>query len=124
SLQRRKQDPAVLANTRMRRGEAAIAARRFELAVKDFETLREQDGSNVCVLMGLGMAYVGAQDGRKALAIFDALLAQRQGDEFHYGRAMALMLNGDREAALAAIDRAIRLKPSSPVYRQLREQIQ
>lgn len=123
SLRRRNQDPAVVANTRMRRGEAAVAARRFDLAVEDFEALREQDGRDVRVLMGLGMAYVGAQDGRKALAIFDALLEHRQADEFYYGRAMALMLNGERDAALAAIDHAIRLEPSSPVYRQLREQI-
>ncbi len=119
----RRQDERARDNALLRRAEAAIAARDFERASRDFRTLLEKTPDDVRLLTGLGMAYVGLQDGRQALGVFDALVERGQSHVFHYGRAMALMLLERRREALAEVERALELQPENSAYRQLREQL-
>ncbi|WP_199797612.1 tetratricopeptide repeat protein [Pseudazoarcus pumilus] len=123
ALKRPRQAPEVRDHTRMRRAEAAVAARDFSLAAKDFEALLVRDPGNVRVLTGLGMAYVGQQRGTDALRVFDALLERREAPTLRYGRAMARALAGDRAGAIIDIENALAVEPDNPAFRQLREQL-
>jgi tetratricopeptide (TPR) repeat protein len=120
---RRPQDAVAAAQTRLRRAEAAVAARRFELAARDFELLLADSPDDPRLRTGLGMAYIGLQQGSEALEIFDALIAQKDAHGLRYGRAMALALLGERASALEEIERALRDQPDNPVYLQLRQQL-
>lgn len=123
ALKRPRQAPEVRDHTRMRRAEAAVAARDFSLAAKDFEALLVRDPGSVRVLTGLGMAYIGQQRGTDALRVFEELLERRDVPTLRYGRAMARALAGDRAGAIADIEYALTAEPDNPVFRQLREQL-
>lgn len=116
-------DPAVVAHTRLRRAEAAIPIQQYDVAVSDFEALLEQNPDDYRVLMGLGMAHVGRQDGASALPIFDRLIKMRETAAAHYGRGLARFLSGDKPGALADLDQALSMEPANAAFRAHREQI-
>lgn len=120
----RGQDPKVRTESRLRRAESAIAARQFDLAIRDLEALRNRSPGDVRILTGLGMAYVGAGDAPRALAQFDLLLrGGSQQATVHYGRALALAQMNVSDGALRALELALALDPDNPVYLQLRAQL-
>lgn len=116
-------DPVVVAHMRLRRAEAAIPIQQYDVAVGDFELLLEAQPDDYRLLMGLGMAHVGRQDGAKALPIFDRLIAMRATAAAHYGRGLARFLSGDKLGALADLDLALDMEPGNAAFRAHRAQI-
>lgn len=108
----------------LRRAESAVAARKFAIAQRDFSALIEDDPDDRRLLTGLGMSYIGLQDGKEALKIFETLLTMGDSHTFHYGRSMALMLLGEHQKATAAAMRALRMQPENPAYQQLLRHLQ
>ncbi|MDB5846980.1 MAG: Tetratricopeptide 1 repeat-containing protein [Rhodoferax sp.] len=113
----------VEGNTRFRRAEASIRAQNFDAAIADFEMLRNQKPDDYRVLLALGMAQVGKRNAVVALPIFNRLLSMRASPVAYYGRAMALSMQGDRDASLKDLDQAIRMDPGNASYKALRAQL-
>ncbi len=107
----------------LRRAEAAIGANQFDAAIEGFTELLKQSPGNPRLEMGLGMALVGKGDSRRALALFDQLLARTPTAAVFYGRGMAHRAAGDLAASLKDMDQALRLDPRNAQFRSVREQI-
>lgn len=116
-------DPAVVAHTRLRRAESAIPIQQYDVAVSDFEVLLKSRPDDYRLLMGLGMAQVGRQDGDKALLIFDRLIEMRETAAAYYGRGLARFLSGDKAGALADLDQALSMDPGNAAFQAHRAQI-
>lgn len=116
-------DPEVARHIRLRRAEAAIPIQQYDVAVSDFEALLESQTDDYRLLMGLGMAYVGRQDGAKALPVFDRLIEMRVTAAAHYGRGLARFLLGDKTGALADLDQALSIEPGNAAFKAHRAQI-
>ncbi|TWO68267.1 tetratricopeptide repeat protein [Caenimonas sedimenti] len=120
----KRQDRSVAALTRLRRGEAAVPARNYDLAIKDFQMLLASQPQDERVLAGLGLAYIGKEDAAQAMAVFDKLLAARPSAAMgYYGRALAHVVGGNKAAGLRDLDQAIALDPRNETYRNLRARI-
>lgn len=113
----------VLLHMRLRRAEAAIPIQQYDQALADFEQLLKARSDDYRVLMGLGMAYVGRQDGAAALPIFDRLIEMKVTAAAHYGRGLARYLSGDQAGALADLDQAIKMDPDNRAFQAQRAQI-
>lgn len=107
----------------LRRAESAIGADQFDAAVGEFTLLLQQSPGNPRLEMGLGMALVGKGETARAVKLFDQLLARTPNPAAFYGRAMAYHRAGNQTQSLKDLDQAIRLDPSNPQYRTVREQI-
>ena len=104
----------------MRRAEAAIGAKQYDTAIRDFLVLLQISPADPRLLLGLGMAQVGKGDTRAALALFDTLIASAPSAPAFYGRAMAYQTAGQHAKSLKDLDQAIALDPRNPRYPQVR----
>lgn len=103
------------ADSFLRIGNYLEAARHFEVVVK----ARPSDAKH---LIGLGMAYVGGQDGPRALETFNRALASDSGNALaHYGRALAYATLGQGGAAQKDLDEALKLEPQNGAYQSLKQ---
>lgn len=116
----RIRDPAVRRHVQARRADAAMQARDYEQAVDDFADLIAADEQDLQWRIGLGMAYIGRQDGARARQIFEALVREHPGTAAYYGRGAARALLGDWTGAVADLDRALALEPGNAQLRALR----
>lgn len=105
------------------RAEAALAAQQYDVAIADFELLLKDTPRSSRLLQGLGLAQVGKGNAPAALAIFNPLVAQSPNAAAYYGRAMAHLKAGNKEASLKDLDQTIALEPGNPRYRDIRAQI-
>ena len=105
------------------RAEAALAAQQYDVAIADFELLLKDTPQSSRLLQGLGLAQVGKGNAPAALAIFNPLVAQSPNAAAYYGRAMAHLKAGNKEASLKDLDQTIALEPGNPRYRDIRAQI-
>jgi tetratricopeptide (TPR) repeat protein len=108
---------------RVRRAEAAVAADKFDAAIDDFSLLLKQDPNDSRALMDLGMAYVGKEDSKAALAVFNGMLSTHPTAAAYYGRALAYAVGSEKTRALQDLDQAIALEPGNSLYRDMRVRI-
>lgn len=101
------------------RGNAHLALRRFDAAVTDFTAALEVNPLEAAALLGRGSAYRSLNQYRKAAADYSALIEQVENNRSTKGllfllneRAGLEMATGDYDAAVADLDRAIRLDPA------------
>jgi tetratricopeptide (TPR) repeat protein len=99
-------------------GRWAAAADAFVSAARDAELARDQRAANLWTQAGNAALAMG--DGEKALAHFDAAMAQgvAQGlllGELHLDRARALVVAGRTAEAEAALEEAHKLAPEDPL---------
>lgn len=119
----RKQAPEVQRHTRLRRAEAAVSARQYDLAIAEFKALVAARPQDTRALTGLGLAYVGQEKAAEAMAVFDQLLAAGPSAVGYYGRAMAQVVGANKAAGLVDLDRAIALDPQNEMYKSVRSRI-
>ena len=100
-----------------------MAAQQYDVAIADFELLLKETPQSNRLLQGLGLAQVGKGNAPAALAIFNPLVAQSPNAAAYYGRAMAHLKAGNKEASLKDLDQTIALEPGNPRYRDIRAQI-
>lgn len=105
------------------RAEAALALQQYDVALQDFEALLQASPADSRLLQGLGLAQVGKGDAATALATFNALIAHSPSAAAYYGRAMAHLKAGDKNASLHDLDQTIALEPGNPRYRDIRAQM-
>ena len=108
------------AELRLRRAEAAIAVKRYDQAIEDFELLRQQRPDNARQLIGLGMAYIGKGQLAQAIELLNGVIARAPSGAAFYGRGMAHYTAGNLAAALKDLDQAIALEPKNMRYAQVR----
>jgi tetratricopeptide (TPR) repeat protein len=126
-----KKPPAVAASelqrvldaVRLRRAEAAIYLQDFDAAIADFNELLKRQPNSERILVGLGMSEVGKKEIPAAMKIFNRLIAAKPSVQAYYGRALAHIYAGDKPAALADLDLALKIDPRSPQANGLRQQI-
>lgn len=119
---RLRQAPDVALQARLNRAESLLRVGRYAEAAYDFEIVVKARPSDARHLVGLGMAYVGAQDGTRALDAFDrALRADQPNALAHYGRALAHATLGKADAAQKDLDQAMKLDPQNGAYQSLKQ---
>jgi tetratricopeptide (TPR) repeat protein len=113
----------IWTQARMRRAQAATAARRYDDAIADLKALLAEKPGDLKLTTDLGMTYIGKEDSRAALAVFDGLLAKQPSAGAYYGRALALWVGGDKARGLRELDQAIALDPANPMYKDMRARL-
>ncbi len=109
--------------TRMRRVEAALQAQRYDVAIAALTEMLKKKPDDYGLQARLATAYVGKREPATAMPIFDKLLAARPTASAFYGRAMAHLVAGDKQAGLGDLDRAIALEPGNLAFQSVRAQI-
>lgn len=110
-------------DARLRRADAAMKARQYDVAVEEFSALNASDPDNYQVRLGLAMAYLGKKDVVTSKPLLDQLIGEKPHPAAYYGRALAHRMQGRTDEALADLDRAIALNPGNAAYKALREQL-
>lgn len=105
------------------RAQVALPAQRYDAAISDLQALLKHQPDNDKLKVGLGMAHLGNNQPSEAMAIFDEVLTRQANPDAHYGRAQVLLRQGNRVAALQAVQQAIALQPRHPGYRALASQL-
>lgn len=113
----------VRRRTQLERAQVALPAKQYETAIADLKALLAYQPGNDRLKIGLGMAYLGNDQLAKAMATFDDILARQPLAAAHFGRAQALMRQGDKAGALQAAQQANALEPRHPGYRALAMQL-
>lgn len=116
-------DPTFGSHTRSRRAEAAVLAKKYDVAIGDFKLLLKDKPGDERLMMGLGMAYVGKEDSSAALSVFNGLLQTRATAAGYYGRALAYAVGAQKAQALKDLDQAITLDPKNALYQTMRSRI-
>lgn len=115
-------DPGLKRHYRLRRADAAMKARRYEVATAEFQQVLHDAPGDYEVRLGLAMSYLGAQNQMAAGLLIDELLAEKAHHAAFYGRALLRKARGETSAALADIGRALELSPNNPGYAALQAQ--
>lgn len=108
---------------RMMRAESGMRAGKLDVALADYNLLLGEKPNDVRLLLGVGMTHLSAKRLDKALAIFERLTTEFGSAEAFYGRAMVLLEQGNRKAALDDFDRAAAKDPANAFYRNIRNQV-
>ncbi len=115
-------DPRLQRHYRLRRADAAMKARRYEIATEEFQQILRDTPRDYEVRLGLAMSYLGAQNQMAAGLLIDELLAERAHHAAFYGRALLRNARGEKAEALADIGRALELSPGNSGYAALQAQ--
>lgn len=115
--------PDQLLLMRVRRAEIAMAAQMYDEALGDFKALLQQRPSDPRFALGVGMAFVGKNLPLAAIQMFDQLVARNPSAPAYYGRALAYRQLGQKKAALADLDEALKLQPNNLQYTRLRDTV-
>lgn len=105
------------------KGRVLLEMGRVDDAVADLEAALKLDPRLRRARIDLGLARITQNDYTRALALFTELIAEAPEGQAYYGRALAHYGLGNKAAALADIEQAIRLTPDNPLLRQWRERI-
>lgn len=108
---------------RMMRAESGMRAGKLDVALADYDLLLAEKPNDARLLLGVGMTHLSAKRFDKALAIFERLISESGAAEAFYGRAMVLLEQGNRTAALADFDRAAAKDPANAFYKNIRNQV-
>lgn len=106
--------PERQASTHM--AEIHMRSNRFPEALVIYRKLISSAPSDSRLIVGLGLAQLGAQDEEGALKTFSDLLLVKPEPLAYYGRALTNYQLGNREAALSDIGRAIQLDRGNQSY--------
>ncbi len=115
------QPEEVRLQTHLSRAECFLRMGNYGAAAADFEVVAKARPSDTRHLVGLGMAYVGAQDGRRALDAFNRALSAQATGLAYYGRALAHATLGESEAAQKDLDEALKLEPQNGAFQGLKQ---
>jgi tetratricopeptide (TPR) repeat protein len=117
-----RQAPEVALQTHLSRADSFLRIGNYREAAQHFEVVVKARPSDPKHLVGLGMAYVGAQDGPRALDAFNRALASDGGNALaHYGRALAYATLGQGGPAQKDLDEALKLEPQNNAYQSLKQ---
>jgi protein O-mannosyl-transferase len=116
-----QQPVEVALQTRLNRGDSFLRLGRYREAAQDFEIAIQARPPQARHLAGLGMAYVGAQDGARALEAFNRALQLERSALVFYGRALAYATLGQGQAAMKDLDEALKLEPRNAGYQNLQK---
>lgn len=101
------------------RAKAAVRAGQNREAADDFRAVLALDGHDRQARIGLALAMRALGEHQEALAELDRVLAEKDGPDVRFGRAMVLDATGDRAAALDEARKALAFKPDDPSLRGL-----
>ncbi len=114
--------PEVALQAHVGRANNLLRMGKYQEAASDFEAAVKAKPADVQNLVGLGMAYVGARDGARALDAFNrALQVDAASALAHYGRALAHATLGKAEPAQKDLDQAMKLDPQNGAYQSLKQ---
>ncbi len=113
----------VRRRTQLERAQVALPAKQYKAAIADLTDLLAHQPKNDKLRLGLGMAYLGDNQLAEAMATFDDILARQPLAAAHFGRAQAMLRQGDKAGALRAAQQAATLEPRHPGYRALAMQL-
>jgi len=99
--------------------EIYMRSNRFAEAVDAYRKLISGSPSDSRLIVGLGLAQLGAKDAGDAHKTFSDLLLVKFDPLAFYGRALANYQLGKKDAALSDIGRAIQLDSGNPTYTQV-----
>lgn len=109
-------DPIATANVPPEahaRAEEALRARNFELAKDLYQRIVAAEQDNIEARIALGEAYVGLQEGRNALTIYDTLPeAEQETPQVMEGQGLALLIEGRGAEAVEPLRGAVEQDPS------------
>lgn len=117
-----EKDEKLLRHYHLRRADAAMKARRYDVARDEYQLLLRDSPTDYEIRLGVAMAYLGGQNLMAAGLLLDELLAEKPHHAAFYGRALLRNARGERFEALADIGRALELNPNNPAYATLRSQ--
>jgi tetratricopeptide (TPR) repeat protein len=118
------QDAAARQHTRLRRAEAAVAAKDFDAAIGDYRALMAAKPEEARYLVGLSMALVGKQDIAAAREILDPLIEKHPIGPAYFARALASYFSGDLAASRKDVESALRAEPKNVQYLGLRDRVE
>lgn len=104
--------------------EAANMAQDYPRAVLHFEALHQQVPTVLPYVLNLAYAHFRAGNPTAAVDVLDRALATAPASVLYHARAQVLAQQGQKEAALADINRALALEPRNNAYLGFRQQIQ
>lgn len=108
---------------RMMRAESGMRAGKLDVALADYDLLLTEKPNDVRLLLGVGMTHLSAKRLDKAFVIFERLISESGTAEAFYGRAMVLLEQGNRKAALDDFDRAAAKDPANAFYKNIRNEV-
>lgn len=114
-------DSGMARETRVRRADSLLRLGRYVDAAKEFEVAVQAAAPQARHFIGLGMAWVGAQNGASALEAFNKALGMERNALGYYGRALAYATLGQSKDAAENLDMAIQLEPQNPAFRSLKQ---
>ncbi|MBK8665226.1 MAG: tetratricopeptide repeat protein [Burkholderiales bacterium] len=117
------QDEQARRRTVLERAQVALPAKQYASAITDLKSLLAYQPDNDRLKFGLGMAYLGDNQLGEAIATFDDILTRQPLAAAHFGRAQALLRQGDKAGALKAAQQATALEPRQMAYRALAAQL-
>ncbi|NBS46114.1 MAG: tetratricopeptide repeat protein [Betaproteobacteria bacterium] len=116
--------PEVLDRIREKRAGAAMAARRFELALEDYRALGARQPQALRYQVGVNFALINLGRAREAVdALAPVIAAHPDGHQALYTRALAYEALNDRGNAVKDIDAALALQPANPLYVSVRARL-
>lgn len=115
-----EEDAKMKRHFRLRRADAAMKARRYEIAGEEFSAVLRDDPADYEVRLGLAMSFLGQNDLAAAERMLNELLGEKGHHAAYYGRALLNSLHRRNAEAVADINRAIELNPKHPGYPTLR----
>lgn len=116
--------PEVLDRIREKRAGAAMAARRFDIALEDYRALSTRQPQALRYQVGVNFALINLGRAREAVdALAPVIAANRDGHQALYTRALAHEALNERADALKDIDAALALQPGNPLYATVRARL-
>lgn len=110
-------------HVRSKRAYVSLVTQNYDIAADDYISLLKTDPSSTKYRYGLAFSYLGQNEIKKSLALFDYLIAKNPSASMYHGRAMAHFKAGKKSAGLKDLDQAIALDPKNQTYQRIRLQI-
>lgn len=102
----------------IRLASVALGTGHYDVAQATYQRLVDQRPEDFDLRLGLGLSYAAMGLNDEAIRILEALLLERDHPAVRHGLALAYKQLGRRDEAREHIERAIRLDPRNPNFRE------
>lgn len=121
---RQAPNPAMRFEALKLAAEAANQAKMYPLAVGYFEELHQQSPTVLPYILSLAYAHFSMGNRVAALAVLDNALAKAPTGLLYHARAQVWAHQGQKQAALADITKALAAEPQNSTYLQFKRQLE